>query len=374
MSTRRPARAALLLVLSTILVAFSTISPAHARLFPVDDFGAYQPQVSCDPVAKPGVLATKALIQKKFGGGDLGIVRGCGDRGLSEHKEGRAWDWALNAKTAAGKKTARKALKWLTKTRQGEPAANARRLGIMYIIWNRQTVWRAYSPSQGPTRYTGDNPHTDHMHISFTWNGASGRTAWWTGQVEPFDYGPCPVYIGEMAPPWTRPQITPCPPARKRGDPVPAPTPVPVPLHVADAEGFYTAVAGDTIPKIGRWFNVTPAEIRLWNAYPARGTVGILVGWRVRVVAPVAPTPTPIPVPVPVPTPTPEPTPTPTPVPDPTTDPTVPPVALSSFHTVVFGDNLYRLATTYATTVAQLKTWNALTSDYITIGRVLRVR
>lgn len=356
MPPSRPVRAALLFLAAT-LVAFTTIGPAHARLFPVDDYGSYQPQVSCDPVAKPGVLATKALMQKKFGGGDLGIARGCGDRGLSEHKEGRAWDWALNANTAAGKKTARKALRWLTKTRGGEPAANARRLGIMYIIWDRHTVWRTYSPTQGPTRYTGASPHTDHMHISFTWNGASGRTAYWTGQVEPVDYGPCPVFVGTMAPPWTGPQTTPCPPPRKHGEP---PTPA-IDTHVADAEGFYTAVAGDNIRKIAAWFNITPTEIRLWNAYPSGGKVGIVAGWRVRVVASVVPTPVPVPVPVPVPTST------ATPV------PTVPPVA-ATFHTVVFGDNLYRLAITYDTTVGQLKAWNNLTSDYITIGRVLRVR
>lgn len=41
---------------------------------------------------------------------------------------------------------------------------NAGRLGIKYIIYNRQ-FWR---PGRKPTRYTGRNPHTGHVHLSFS--------------------------------------------------------------------------------------------------------------------------------------------------------------------------------------------------------------
>ena len=70
----------------------------------------------------------------------------------------------------------------------------ARRLGIAYLIWNNQT-WRAYDPGRGWTEYNGclapkkqkkkfDNfCHRTHVHLSFTWDGASSarpttRASW----------------------------------------------------------------------------------------------------------------------------------------------------------------------------------------------------
>lgn len=45
--------------------------------------------------------------------------------------------------------------------------ANAKRLGIKYIVWNRQ-VWSQARAAEGWRPYTGTtNPHTDHVHITF---------------------------------------------------------------------------------------------------------------------------------------------------------------------------------------------------------------
>ncbi|GAA6527300.1 peptidoglycan-binding protein [Intrasporangium sp. DVR] len=62
----------------------------------------------------------------------------------------------------------------------GVPGAMARRFGIMYIIYDR-TMWRSYAPERGWAPYYGSNPHTDHIHFSFNFNGAAARTSWWTG-------------------------------------------------------------------------------------------------------------------------------------------------------------------------------------------------
>ena len=48
---------------------------------------------------------------------------------------------------------------------------NADRLGVVRIIWNRGH-WRRESAGAGKpartwTRYTGDNPHTDHVHVEY---------------------------------------------------------------------------------------------------------------------------------------------------------------------------------------------------------------
>src|SRR6187200_398705 len=63
----------------------------------VEAYSSYLPQVSCDPIAKPGTLALRAMLLATYGGRDLGITRACNIGGLSEHKEGRAWDWGLKA-------------------------------------------------------------------------------------------------------------------------------------------------------------------------------------------------------------------------------------------------------------------------------------
>ena len=57
----------------------------------------YMPQVSCDPVAKPGVVAFRTLMLATYKRGtDGGIVRACDEGGVSEHTEARAWEWVLD--------------------------------------------------------------------------------------------------------------------------------------------------------------------------------------------------------------------------------------------------------------------------------------
>jgi hypothetical protein len=58
----------------------------------------------------------------------------------------------------------------------------ARRLGIMYIIWDHR-IWTAQSGTEGWRRYTGRNQHVDHVHFSFGWPGARADTSFWTGRV-----------------------------------------------------------------------------------------------------------------------------------------------------------------------------------------------
>src|SRR5204863_7951042 len=59
----------------------------------------------------------------------------------------------------------------------GNQYAMARRLGIMYIIWNHQ-FWALYNVRLGWQSYSGDNPHTDHVHFSFYWAGALQQTTY----------------------------------------------------------------------------------------------------------------------------------------------------------------------------------------------------
>jgi Rieske Fe-S protein len=73
-------------------------------------------------------------------------------------------------------------------------------------------MWREYDPGRGWTAYTGSVPHTDHVHITFSWDGAMKRTSWWTGKATTVaDIGPCQVYAGQFAPLYRVARTTPCP-------------------------------------------------------------------------------------------------------------------------------------------------------------------
>ncbi|MFN2320856.1 MAG: peptidoglycan-binding protein [Dermatophilaceae bacterium] len=146
----------------------------------VDVAPSYQGQTTCDPNAKPGPIAFAQVLNEHYGKRYYGISRACGS-GVTEHSEGRALDWMIDARYPEQKAIADAVVQWLSASDdKGNPGVMARRLGIMYIIWNHK-VWRAYAPERGWADYTGSSPHTDHIHFSFTWDGAYMRTSWWTG-------------------------------------------------------------------------------------------------------------------------------------------------------------------------------------------------
>jgi len=191
---------------------------------PIDSLGGYEGQTICDPIARPGVNATKSLLLKTYGDRVIYIPRyGCS--GTSEHHEGRALDWMINSRNSSQKATADSFVNWMLKTDQfGNRNAMVARMGVMYIIWNNK-MWRAYDPGRGWTEYkncstrtsTGNDTecHRDHVHISFTWDGAMGKTSFYTGT--PLVSGGACGPIGATSttsPPATDQQFVPLNPAR----------------------------------------------------------------------------------------------------------------------------------------------------------------
>ena len=156
--------------------------PPNGTAKRIEPFASYQPQSTCRPAAKVGTQMFARRMLRYYGRGHhIAISVPCGP-GTSEHYEGRAWDWGLDVRNSAERKTARTFLYWMLKRdRHGRVAANARRLGVMYVIWNRR-IWSSYRHRDGWRRYTGD-PHRDHIHVSLSWAGARGTTSYWTGQV-----------------------------------------------------------------------------------------------------------------------------------------------------------------------------------------------
>jgi hypothetical protein len=182
-------------VAATVIVSptSATAAPATPNFGPaIDAYAAYDGQRTCDATAKPGVVGYRDLLNATYGVHNSGIGRACNDGGQSEHKEGRALDYALNVNDAGQRAIANDILNWLLATdRHGNANANARRLGVMYLIWNRQ-IWYASNPGAGWQNYpcSGDpsDCHTNHIHTSFSWAGALKQTSWWNFVAQPHDH------------------------------------------------------------------------------------------------------------------------------------------------------------------------------------------
>ena len=258
-------------------------NPVAPRAAPpvTEAYSSYLPQVSCDPIAKPGTAALRAMLLATYGGRDLGITRACNIGGTSEHKEGRAWDWGLSVAKTKDRAVAARFLTWLLAKGPGHRGYgfNARRLGVMYVIWNGK-IWGAYRAADGWRRYTGGEPHSDHIHISLSWNGAMKRTSWWTGRAAKPDYGPCPTIAGELAARYSRPRATPCPaptpisslrgtPALKRGSTGPYVKQVQRRLSVSPVSGYFGPLTYAALRKFQKSHHLPgtgKTDVRTWSA------------------------------------------------------------------------------------------------------------
>ncbi|MBW3595088.1 MAG: hypothetical protein KY391_05870 [Actinobacteria bacterium] len=157
----------------------------------IDPIPGYDGASKCDPDPEPGVVAFQQMVLRAYPGTGAGsISRPCSGSATSEHHEGRAWDWGVNAGIRSQKRKADELIAWLIKRDQwGNARAMARRTGVMYLIWNRRiwfpwSGWEVYceqkkrgcvDPDDGSLR----SPHTDHVHFSFTWKGALKKTTFW---------------------------------------------------------------------------------------------------------------------------------------------------------------------------------------------------
>ena len=119
--------------------------------------------------------------------GSGSISRPCTVGGQSEHKEGRALDWPLNAGDPSHRAIAKEVIDWLlAEDRYGNDAVMAKRLGIMYFIWNRKSWsswggWETYCEERArgcvdPEDKGLRSPHTDHMHFSMSRLAANEKT------------------------------------------------------------------------------------------------------------------------------------------------------------------------------------------------------
>jgi hypothetical protein len=191
-SARRPLAA---LALSALVsAAFSILAPASAlAVVPttsvtlpadIEVMPPYQPQTVCDPVVKPGTQALANTLTATYSHTSIvSLVRPCGSD-TSEHYDGRAIDWGVDHRIDAQRLKGQAFLHWLfAADAAGHSHAMLRRLGVMYVIWNKQ-IWGSWSQKWEPYSCSGVTAcHVDHMHISLDWSGAMKKTSFWTGVV-----------------------------------------------------------------------------------------------------------------------------------------------------------------------------------------------
>ncbi len=117
---------------------------------------------------------------------------------------------------------AQAALSWMLATDSGgNTFANARRLGVMYLIWNNRS-WSAYRPQDGWSEYNGcldptragtayDTAcHRNHVHVSLSWAGAMKRSSYWSKAVSSPEFGPCRTWYLNWALPSTIANLSRC--------------------------------------------------------------------------------------------------------------------------------------------------------------------
>lgn len=158
---------------------------------PVDDYASYQPQKNCSDTPRPGTQELADWIDASYGAGAaVASMRPCDSGGVSEHKAGRAIDWSVDATHPGQRRQARAFLDALLATDgDGNADALARRMGIMYVIWNDH-MWASWN-SFHRTDYLSAGcatvmtcsvtlRHRDHVHISLSRAGARRDTSWYT--------------------------------------------------------------------------------------------------------------------------------------------------------------------------------------------------
>jgi hypothetical protein len=149
----------------------------------IEQYPSYEGQSTCDPTDKPGTVALRNTLLAHYPVTvSFGISRACNIGGKSEHKEGRAFDWGANVNNPVQRAAVENFFKVVFATDSyGHTDAIARRMGLMYVIWNKQI--RMLRPGSSWEPYSGDSPHTDHVHISMSWAGARAQTSFWSGHV-----------------------------------------------------------------------------------------------------------------------------------------------------------------------------------------------
>ena len=160
---------------------------------PIEGYARYNGEpYGCGSPLKTGPQKLKDYLRK------LGITANTYTTGCrtSFHQVGRALDiFIANDPNSGPQKQA--FANWLT-ANNGEMA---RRLGLSQVVWNRR-MWRSYPKDGKPAgvwgKHYGDNPHIDHVHLSFEGAGANGTTSFFRDIIDGNPTVPLPKRTGKL--------------------------------------------------------------------------------------------------------------------------------------------------------------------------------
>jgi hypothetical protein len=168
--------------------------PATATGAAVDDYARYDGQTTCASEVLPGTdYLLRLLVRTHPGTHYASALRACTGDSTSEHKDGRALDWGVDADNPQQKALAEA---WLAKIfatdNQGNAHALARRMGVMYVIWDDH-IYRAYDgfekkPYEACARLRDCSKtlrHRDHVHVSLSRAGAAAQTTFYRARNVP---------------------------------------------------------------------------------------------------------------------------------------------------------------------------------------------
>jgi hypothetical protein len=162
----------------------------------VDPPAEYVGQQECVREPAPGTVELARWLTRTYRAtGSMGMMRACGSGGRSEHKDGRAFDWRADVRRKAQRRAAYRFIrKALATDGDGNPNALARRMGIMYLIYD-DTIWSSYrgfqprpylhSACKSRKKCSRTLRHRDHVHISLGLAGAAAQTSWYRSRGVP---------------------------------------------------------------------------------------------------------------------------------------------------------------------------------------------
>lgn len=183
----KSARRLVLLVPAVIAVSMAVLvqdaTPVAAAGSAIEPLSSFESEAGCNPTLRPGTKALGELMNSSYPGHTIYYYPGgpgkCEGHN-SSHNLGRAIDFMTEG--ASQEADAQKFITWLLATdADGNTFANARRLGVMYLIHNHK-IWKADDGGKW-SDYNGSDPHTNHIHISLNNEGANKQTSYWTGAV-----------------------------------------------------------------------------------------------------------------------------------------------------------------------------------------------
>ena len=132
---------------------------------------------TCDPSAKPGVTALRDLVLATYP-----CTTQRGDRPRLQHRRHQRAQGGpgLGLDDPGRPPRGRRAPRLAPRDRRPRQQPRHGPAPGHHVHRLEPQIWRAYKALEGWQPYTGSNPHTDHVHFSFSWAGAKKQTSFWT--------------------------------------------------------------------------------------------------------------------------------------------------------------------------------------------------